>query len=133
MGYAMQQMGGALILKKKLDAAIGPHLVVVKGATAGSVALPGGADVNFMGVTTEDGAINEYRDVVVGGPCIVKCTASAAIAEGALVSVAGATGKIKTAAPAAGSNSFIVGKAMEAAAADGDLIGVLFMPCVLQG
>ncbi len=132
MAQAMQQIGITLILRKKLDAAIGPHLVVVKGAAANSVALPGGADVAFMGVTMENGAINELRDVAIDGG-IVKCTASAAIAEGAEVSVAGASGKIKTSAPAAGVNSYVVGYAMEAAAADGDIIGVLLSRSIKQG
>lgn len=133
MPLATQQVGGeTVILTKKLEAAIGPHLVVVEGAAAGGAALPAGADGNFMGVTLEDGAINEYRPIAVD--CgIVRITASAAISRGAEVSVAGASGKIKAAAPGAGINSFIVGIAQDAAAADGDIIGVLLTRYVKQG
>lgn len=132
MAQAMRQTKNTLFLRKKLDVAIGPYLVVVKGASLNSVALPGGADVNFMGVTAEDGAINELRDVAIDGG-IFPITASAAIAEGAEVSVAGVTGKIKTSAPAAGVNSYVVGIAMEPAAADGDVIGVLLKRYIKQG
>lgn len=127
-----QQLGSTLVLQKKLEANIGPFLVVVEGAAVEGAALPGGADVTFMGVTLEDGLSGEYRPVAIAGG-IVACVASAAIARGAYVSVAGATGKIKTAAPAAGSNSFVLGKAQEAAGADGDIIGVLLAPAILQG
>lgn len=132
MPLAQQSLKNTLIVSKKLEAAIGPALVVVEGAAAGGVALPGGADVNFVGVTLEDGASGEYRPIAIHGG-IVRITASAAIARGAEVSVAGATGKIKTAAPGAGVNTFIVGKATEAAAADGDVIGVSFTPYSKQG
>lgn len=132
MAQAIRQVEETLFLTKKLEAAIGPYLVVIAGAAAGGVRLPLAADAQWLGVTMEDGAINEYRSIAVMGG-IVPITASAAIAEGAFVSIAGVSGQIKTAAPAAGSNSFIVGKAMEAAGAAGDVIGVLLCPCVLQG
>ncbi len=130
----ISQTKDAIILEKALEADIGPHLVVVKGSADGGVALPGGADVQWMGVTIENGLSGEKRKVVVGGGVIVKIKAAAAIAEGANVSIHGTTGKIKTAAPSTGANSFVVGKAMEAAANDGDIIGVLLTPgVVMQG
>lgn len=133
MPLATQQVGGeTVILTKKMEAAIGAFLVVVEGAAAGGAALPGGADVNFMGVTLEDGALGEYRPVAVDGG-IVRCTASAAIARGAEVSVAGASGQIKTSAPAAGVNSYVIGIAQDAASAAGDIIGVLLTRSIKQG
>ena len=132
MAQAIRQLGETTILRKLLDVAIAPAIVVVKGVAANSVKLPTAADVTFMGVTLENGAIAELRDIAIDGG-IVACTAGAAIAEGDLVSIHGTTGKIKTAAPATGANSFIVGVAMQAAAADGDIIGVLLARAVMQG
>ena len=133
MPLATQQVGGeTVILSKKLEAAIGPHLVVVEGANPGGAALPGGADVNFMGVTLEDGALGEYRPIAVDGG-IVRITASAAIARGAEVSIANVAGQIKTSAPGAGINSVVVGIAQDAAAALGDIIGVILTRYSKQG
>ena len=132
MPVALCQTNETTIVYRNLEADIGPFLCVIKGSAADSAILTTTADANFLGVTMEDGKNGERRPVAVDGG-IIKCTASAAIAEGALVSVAGATGKIKTAAPAAGSNSFAIGIAMQPASADGDVIGVLFSRPILQG
>lgn len=132
MGLSQRALKETVIVQRTLEADIGPCLVVVKGSAAQSAALPSAADVQFLGVTLEDGKNGEKRPIAVDGG-IVPCTAGAAIAEGAFVSVHGTGGLIKTAAPSAGTNSFIIGKAMEAAGASGDIIGVLLMPCVLQG
>lgn len=132
MAVALCQTDLTHIVYRTLEADIGPFLVVVKGTAADSAALPAAADANFIGVTMENGLSGERRPIAVAGG-IVKCTAQAAITEGAWVSIQGVTGKIKAAAPSAGSNSYVLGKAMQAAAADGDIIGVLLCPAILQG
>jgi molecular chaperone DnaK (HSP70) len=133
MSLARRQLGdGTTTLPKKLEANIGPYLVVVEGAAVDGAALPGGADVNFLGVTLEDGLSGEYRNIAIDGG-IVPVTASAAIARGVWVSVANAQGQIKTAAPGAGTNTYVLGKTMEAASAAGDVIGVLLAPGLMQG
>lgn len=132
MAVALSQTTDTCIVYRNLEANIGPYLVVVKGSAADSAALPAAADANFLGVTMEDGLSGERRPLAVAGG-IVKCTAAAAITEGAWVSIHGTTGKIKAAAPSAGTNSYVLGKAMQPAAADGDVIGVLLLPCILQG
>lgn len=129
---ALQMLSETLVIEKKLEADIGPFLVVVEGAADGGAALPAAADVNFLGVTLEDGKSGEYRPIAIDGG-VVKVMAAAAIARGAWVSINAATGRIKTAAPGAGTNTYVLGKALEAAAANGDVIGVLFAPGLMQG
>lgn len=132
MAVAICQTDLTHVVYRNLEADIGPFLVVVKGVAADSVALPAAADANFIGVTMEDGKNGERRPIAVAGG-IVKVTAQAAITEGAWVSIQGVTGKVKAAAPGAGVNSYVLGKALQPAAADGDVIGVLLCPCILQG
>jgi hypothetical protein len=130
---ARQMLSDAVIVQKKLDVDIGPGLAVVEGATGDSVALPGGADVKFLGISIEDGKAGEYRPILIGGGAIVKVQAAAAITRGADVSVNGVTGTFKIAAPGAGVNSYLAGDAAEAAANAGDFIGVNFKPGWKQG
>lgn len=132
MAVALCQTDLTHVMYRNLEADVGPFLVVIKGTAADSAILATTADANFLGVTMEDGKSGERRPIAMHGG-VVKCTAKAAITEGAWVSVNGSDGKIKAAAPSAGSNSYVLGKAMQAAAADGDIIGVLLTPCILQG
>lgn len=130
---ARRQLGdGTTTLPKRLEANVGPFLVVVEGTNVDGAALPGAADVNFLGVTLEDGISGEIRNIAIDGG-IVPVTASAAIARGAWVSVANTSGQIKTAAPTTGGNTYVLGKAMDAATAAGDVIGVLLVPGLMQG
>jgi predicted protein tyrosine phosphatase len=118
---------------KYTGGAIGAFLAVIAGANEDECQLPGGADVaGFLGFTMEAGGAGEWHPLhMLGG--VAKATASAAIALGAKCSIAGASGKIKAAAPAAGVNSHVVCVALRAAAADGDVIPVLIAPSVMQG
>lgn len=86
-------------------------------SATGAVATAAG---NALGVTESDAAIGEQVPVITLGTAIV--TAGAPIAAGAAVEV-GATGKAVT--KAAG---IAVGRALQAALADGDRIEVLLIP-----
>jgi hypothetical protein len=119
------------------ESTVSDGLAVVVGSADHKVALPAGADptggvVGLVhrpdGTTATSGAV---VDVVSTG--IYPAVASAAISRGAKVAIAGTTGKVKTAAPAAGTNSMILGTALEAAAADGDRISVLLSISLMQG
>ncbi|MFC3716810.1 capsid cement protein [Luteimonas soli] len=86
--------------------------------TAGAVATAAG---NADGVAATDAAIGDLVPVDVAGTAVV--TAGAAIAAGAYVQV-GTDGKAITQA----SGGAAVGKALEAASADGDPIEILLIP-----
>lgn len=73
-----------------------------------------------LGVANADAAIGEYTGVDVAGTTVA--TAGAAIAKGALLEI-GATGKVVTR-----SAGIAVGRALEAAGADGDLLEILLIP-----
>lgn len=111
-------------------------LVVVQGAADNKVKLPGGADpASALGVVKrEDGssaASGDTVDIINSG--IYPLVASAAITRGDKLAVAGASGKVKTAAPAAGANTFVLGIALESAAADGERVAALLCPHLMQG
>lgn len=96
--------------------------LVIPGATARSIA-PAGADANnVLGVAAQDAATGESVTVHTRAGGVHPLVASAAIAVGARV-ISAATGKIATIG--AGTNA--LGIALEAAAADGDVIDVLFV------
>lgn len=123
---------GALIKAHTLDVAIGPALVVMKGVGDNTVKFPTGTGVEPRGVTIDGGALGDTVPIVMnGGICYV--TAAGAIAVDARVYANGTAGKIDDTAPAQGTNQFSLGKAMEAAAADGDQIKVMIDIQVVQG
>ncbi len=106
--------------------------VVIKGTADNQCKAPGGADVEHIGVAQETpDAAGDWMDVAVNG--VVQIVANAAITKWKLVSIAGTGGRVKIAAPGSGANSFIVGLALEAAAAQGDLIRVYLIKSVMQG
>lgn len=112
-------VGGQIIRSYKADAVIGAGLAVIAGAAVDSVALPGGANVQALGVTgLGSSAVGAPIPVVEHGE--VKAVAGAAIARGALVMINAATGKLAPVGAVAGTNYFAIGIALEAAAADGD-------------
>lgn len=100
------------------DAAITAGQVVYLSA-ARQVTPTAGASAAVIGVAATDAADGDKVAVLVGG--VVKVTASAAIAVGALV-VSAAAGKVATIA----SNTFdkLIGRALTAATDDGDVIEV---------
>lgn len=118
-------------------ASIGAHLIVVEGTADGQVKLPGGADAGgIVGITQLAGnATADTRILVVTGgyaELFVKA-AGTSIARGDYLSIHGTSGMGKKAAPAAGVNTFIAAKAMEAATADDVLIAVKITLFIMQG
>lgn len=110
------------------DAAIGTRYLLVKiGSDASHVALCGAADVPLGVATDEPAAAEEGVSVNLLGvqqECQIGI-ASAAIAAGAWI-VPAADGKLRT-LPAGAGTYHIIGRALKAAAADGD--DVEFIPC----
>lgn len=98
------------------DAAITAGQVVFVSAPR-QVTPTAGASAAVIGVAATDAADGDNVTVLVGG--VVKVVASAAIAAGALV-VSAAAGKVAT----IGANTFdkLIGRALTASAADGDII-----------
>jgi len=102
-------------------AVIGGRLVEV--GTSDNV-IPAGADsVKVVGVAAQDAAVGERVTVFTRAGGVHPLVASGAIAAGALVGAA-AAGKAKTAAATAGA---AIGLALTSAAADNDVIDVLFI------
>lgn len=97
----------------------------VKLNTAGSSldAIAAVANNYIAGVACEDPAVGPGQEFEVQFLGVAKCLAGAAVALGALVST-DATGRVVTAAAPAATSQPIVGTALEAAAAAGDLIAV---------
>lgn len=119
-----------LIKSLSAGGAISPFRLL-KFSAAETVVLAAAATDFIIGVSNEVGAASgERQDVVLSG--IAFAEASAAIALGALLT-SDASGRVVTAAPAAGTNNRIIGNAMEAAAATGDVIRILVKPGSFQG
>ncbi len=95
--------------------------------TANQVRTPTAASVQPVGVAQADAVASKEITVQTAG--IARCIASAAIAIGAFVEIASATGNVRTKAQtAAGAQPTpIVGQALTAAAAAGDYVDVLLM------
>ena len=124
---------GATIKPYVLDVDIPAYRAVVVGSAEDHCTLPGGANADdFLGYTLQDGLAGETRPIHLSGG-IALATAGGAIAVGKKVNIAGATGKVAAAAPAQGVNNHIVGRALRAAAADGDVIPVLPIHETMQG
>lgn len=103
------------------------HLVVKVGSDANHVDLAGTADIALGVIDDQADAIDDPVNVQLLGAKrgTVKMTASAAITAGAMV-VTAASGKIRT-LPGTTGTYYIIGRAREAAGADGDVIEVI--PC----
>ncbi len=96
---------------------------LVEASTTTRSCAPAGADsAKVLGVAATDAVSGDSVGVYMRPTGVQQLTASGAIAIGAKV-VAAAAGKIQTIA----SNSNPIGIALEAAAADGDVIDVLFI------
>jgi predicted RecA/RadA family phage recombinase len=110
---------GQAVTFKASAAVTGGRLVVVTGdRTVG----PAGADAIAVGVAGFDAAIGDDVTVFTAGGGVHPLAASAAVAAGAKV-ISAAAGKIATAG--AGVNP--IGIALQPAAADNDVIDVLFI------
>lgn len=102
------------------------HLVVKIGSDANHVALCGTGDI-ALGVTDDqpDAAEDHINVQLLGAKRgTVLMTASAAITAGDMV-VAAASGKIRTLTGLGSGTYYILGRAVEAAGADGDVIQVV--------
>ncbi|MGV8852826.1 MAG: capsid cement protein [Rhodoglobus sp.] len=109
---------GQAVTFKASAGVTGGRLVVVTGSrTVG----PAGADANAIGVAGFDAVTGEDVTVFTSSGGLHPLIASAAIAAGAKV-ISAATGKVATIG--AGTNP--IGTAITAAAADNDVIDVLF-------
>ena len=104
---------------------------IVKLSAANTVIQSAAAADSHIGVCSEVGpASGERCDVVVSGIAFVE--AGAAFALGALLT-ADSVGRAVIAAPAAGANNRIIGVALDAAVAAGDIVRVMISQCSLQG
>ncbi|HNC51245.1 MAG TPA: DUF2190 family protein [Accumulibacter sp.] len=111
-------------------AAISPFRLVKLSAAETVIQSAATTDL-FIGVSNEVGAASgERQDVVLDGVAFVE--AGAAFALGAYIG-SDASGRGITAAPAAGVNNRIIGLALEAASAAGDVVRVLVCPGSFQG
>jgi len=120
------------LLQKNFTAggAIAPFRLVRLSA-ADTVVQASAATDAIIGVQNDVGpASGERTDVVMVGMAFVE--AGAAFALGALLT-SDAQGRAITAAPATGVNNRIVGIAIDAALAAGDIVRVQISQCSLQG
>lgn len=122
-----------ILLRKNFQAgaAIPAYTLVKHGAADDQVVAATAATDSIIGVIEDVApASGERVDVALVG--IAYVTAGAAVARGALVT-SDASGRVVTAAPAAGANNRIVGATLEAATAAGDVIRVMLNPGSFQG
>jgi hypothetical protein len=124
-------MSNPILLRNFTAGAAIPAYRIVKISASETVIPAASATDLLMGVCDYvSPAINERVDIVLIGVAYIE--AGAAVAAGALVT-SDAAGRCVTAAPAAGSNVRIVGIALEAATAVGDVIRVLIEFGSMQG
>lgn len=113
-------------ITKKADAALSTRYLLVKiGSDAAHVAVNGAADIAIGVCTDEPAAAEDLCNVALLGSSqamTLPMVASAAIAAGDMV-VSAASGKIRT-LPVAAGTYYIIGRALEAAGADGDVIEI---------
>lgn len=110
---------------KRTDAAHAlRYLLVKQGTDAAHVAIAGAADIPYGVATDEASAAEELVSVAILGAQdkTLPMVASAAIAADAFV-VSAANGKIRT-LPVAAGTYYIIGRALEAAGADEDVIEI---------
>lgn len=118
----------SLGFKQAEASGIGEGLVVVTDSTEGYVKLPSGANVDgIIGVTTESQTAAD-RAIAVRITGVAKVKAAGVISYGARVNIAGSSGKVKAVDEASTTKVYVVGRALTAATADGDLIDVLLQP-----
>lgn len=104
---------------------------IVKFSAAETVVAAAAVSDLLIGVSHDIAAASGERvDVALDGVAYV--VAGAAVALGAQLT-SDASGRAVTAAPAAGTNNRVIGVALEAAAAAGDVIRVLLSPSTVQG
>lgn len=115
------------------EGAVTQFAVLVEGTADKQATLPGGANVgNIIGIALHAAADGEEVEVAEAGS-YCRAIANAAISRGAMLAIAGTSGNVLTAAPGAGTNTFLVGQAKSAAAASGDHVFIHINPSVMQG
>ena len=98
--------------------------VVVQGTNAYECKLPTAANAgSILGVTAEAQS-TQNKQVRVQTAGVARITAADAISVGDPVNIHGTTGKVKTVNEATGTLVNVVGQALTAASADGDVIEV---------
>ena len=116
-------MHNGIVINKIAAGAIPAYSIVKQGADSDHIVAAAAVSDLFIGVTMElDAALGDRADVQMGG--IAYVVAGAAIPYGTPVT-SNATGQAVAAAPAAGVNNTVVGRALESASAAGDVIRVL--------
>lgn len=121
-----------LIKSYVAEAAVLPYRVVKFGTADGQVVQAAAAADASVGIADSlgQGTADSRVDVAVDG--IAEAEAGAAVARGALVSV-DSSGRVITAAASAGANVRVIGVAMSAAGAAGEIILVSIKPGSFQG
>lgn len=121
-----------LILSKNFTAGAAiPAYTLVKFSAAETVVPATSATDSIIGVNLDVApAINERVDICLIGLAYI--VAGAACSLGALLT-SDASGRAIPAAPAAGSNVRVIGLALEAATAAGDVIRVAISQAMMQG
>ena len=115
----------------KYEGTIAPYRACKKGSVNGAVVAIAAATDIVEGFTIEPGGAGEMHGIAMdSGQVLVE--AGAAITAKTLLTI-DSVGRVVTAAPAGGSNVEIVGKALEDAAAAGDLIPMQYTRGVKQG
>lgn len=111
--------------------------IVVWGTADTGVKLPTGADTaQIVGIVTNSPnvGVGDIVEVCMFGATDLNVKAAGTnIAKGDPISIHGTTGSGKKAAPGAGTNTYLVGWAAEAATADDVLISVEIVKSVMQG
>lgn len=124
-------MSNPMLLKSFTAGAAITAFRLLKLSAAETVVPAAAAADASIGVANEVAAASgERQDVVMAGIAFVE--AGAAVALGALV-MSDASGRGITATAAAGSNVRVIGTAIDAASAAGDVIRVLVSPGSFQG
>jgi hypothetical protein len=124
-------MSNPLLLRNfTAGAAILPYRIVKISASETVITTASATDMSMGVCDYVSPAVGERVDIVLIGVAYVE--AGAVIAAGALVT-SDAVGRCVTAAPAAGANVRLVGIALEAATAVGDVIRVLIEFGSMQG
>ena len=120
------QMTEGLSQSFEADGAVTKHMAVIAGSADNQVSPPTAANDEPVGIAAPAAADGEDVDVRYWGPAIG--IASAAITRGALVAIAGTTGKLAAIAPGTTTADLrVVGRAMQDAAADGDQFTVFLL------
>lgn len=119
------------ILPYTAGASVTPNRLVKIGASDKTVILAAAATDKVIGVSVPliTAATGAQADIVVAGECDV--VAGGSISRGDPIT-SDANGAAVTAAPAAGVNNYVIGRAVEAASS-GDIFAVLLQPHTMQG